>query len=102
MQPRQKIAVAGATGQVGRHVVEVLEARGYAVVAMSRSAGVDVITGNGLAAALAGVECIVDVANAATLDQEAATRFFTTAARNLHTAGAGAGVRRLVVLSIIG
>ena len=46
-----KIAVAGATGRVGRHVVDVLEARGHDVVAMSRSTGVDVITGNGLAQA---------------------------------------------------
>src|SRR6266571_3402646 len=54
-----KIAVAGATGRVGRHVVEVLEAQGHDVVPISRSSGVDVITGEGLAAALAGVECII-------------------------------------------
>ena len=40
-----KIAVAGATGRVGRHVVEVLEERGHDVVAISRSNGVDVIIG---------------------------------------------------------
>ncbi len=102
MQPRRKIAVAGATGQIGRHVVAVLEARGHDVVAMSRSSGVDLVSGDGLAAGLAGVECIVDVVNAGTLDQEAATRFFTTAARNLQETGARAGVQRLVVLSIIG
>ena len=64
MQARRKIAVAGATGRVGRHVVDVLTAGGHDVVAMSRSGGVDVVTGDGLAEALAGVQCIVDVASA--------------------------------------
>ena len=35
-------------------------------------------------------------------EQEAATKFFTTATRNLQGAGARAGVRRMVVVSIIG
>jgi uncharacterized protein YbjT (DUF2867 family) len=60
MQARRKIAVAGATGRVGRHVVDVLTAEGHDVVAMSRSGGVDVDSGDGLAAALAGVECVID------------------------------------------
>jgi uncharacterized protein YbjT (DUF2867 family) len=96
------IAVAGATGRVGRHVVEVLEAGGHEVVGMSRSNGVDVITGEGLTEALSGVECIVDAATGPSPDQDAATEFFTTAARNLHEAGERAGVRRMVVVSIIG
>ena len=45
MQARtKKIAVAGATGTVGRHVVDVLEAQGHDVVGMSRSLGVDVVS----------------------------------------------------------
>ena len=102
MQARKRIAVAGATGRVGRHVVDVLEAGGHDVVAMSRSTGVDVVTGDGLADALEGVECIVDAATGPSPDQEAATAFFTAAARNLHEAGEKAGVRRIVVVSIIG
>jgi uncharacterized protein YbjT (DUF2867 family) len=102
MQARRKIAVAGATGRVGRHVVDVLTAGGHDVVAMSRSSGVDVVTGDGLAEALAGVECVIDVASGPSPDQEAATAFFTAAARNLHEAGERAGVRRMVVVSIIG
>jgi hypothetical protein len=92
---KQKIAVAGATGRVGRHVVDVLKAGGHDVVAMSRSSGVDVVTGDGLAEALAGVECIIDVASPPSPDQEAATAFFTAAARNLHEAGQRAGVQIL-------
>jgi len=102
MQAPKKIAVAGATGRVGRHVVDVLEARGHDVVPMSRSCGVDVITGEGLDAALTGVECIIDAASGPSPDQDEATTFFTTAARNLHEAGARAGVRRMIVVSIIG
>jgi uncharacterized protein YbjT (DUF2867 family) len=102
MQPRRKIAVAGATGRVGRHVVGVLRAGGHDVVAMSRSGGVDVVTGDGLAEALEGVECVIDVASGPSPDQEAATEFFTAAARNLHEAGERAGVQRMVVVSIIG
>ena len=97
-----KIAVAGATGRVGRHVVDVLEARGHDVVRMARSTGVDVITGAGLAEALRGVECIVDVSTGPTPEQEPATEFFLTASRNLQQAGHDAGVRRLVVVSIVG
>ncbi|MGE5286290.1 MAG: NAD(P)H-binding protein, partial [Micromonosporaceae bacterium] len=79
-----------------------LEAREHDVVPMSRSQGVDVITGNGLAAALAGVDCVIDAATGPSPAQEAATTFFTTAARNLHEAGQRAGVRRMIVVSIIG
>jgi uncharacterized protein YbjT (DUF2867 family) len=102
MQVRRKIAVAGATGRVGRHVVDVLKVAGHNVVAMSRSSGVDVVTGDGLAEALAGVECIVDVATGPSPEQQAATQFFTAAARNLHEASQQAGVQRMVVVSIIG
>jgi uncharacterized protein YbjT (DUF2867 family) len=102
MQERKKIAVAGATGRVGRHVVDVLKAGGHDVAAISRSSGVDIITGAGLAEALAGADCIIDVATGPSPEQEAATQFFTTAARNLIAAGERAGVRRMVVVSIIG
>lgn len=97
-----RIAVAGATGRVGRHVVDVLEGQGHEVVRIARSHGVDVITGEGLDAALAGVECVVDTATGPSADRQEATAFFTTAARNLQAAAHRAGVRRIVVVSIIG
>lgn len=102
MSTTRKIAVAGASGRVGRPLVEVLESRGHDVVPMSRSHGVDIITGAGLDDALAGVEVVVDAATGPSSDREAATEFFTTAARNLQEAGGRAGVRRIVVVSIIG
>jgi uncharacterized protein YbjT (DUF2867 family) len=102
MQAGSRIAVAGATGRVGHHVVELLEAAGHDVVSISRSRGVDVITRDGLEQALAGAECVIDVSTGPSPDQQAATEFFTTATRNLHEIGERAGVRRLVVVSIIG
>jgi uncharacterized protein YbjT (DUF2867 family) len=102
MQKRRKIAVAGGTGRVGRHVVDVLEADGHDVVPMSRSSGVDVVTGEGLAEALAGVACIIDVATQPSPEQEAATAFFTASARNLQEFGERAGVEQIIVVSIIG
>ena len=102
MEPPTKIAVVGATGRVGRHVVDVLTERGHDVVPISRSGGVDIITGGGLAAALSGVDAIIDVATGPSAEEAPATEFFTTSARNLHEAGAAAGVTRMVVVSIIG
>jgi uncharacterized protein YbjT (DUF2867 family) len=102
MQEHRKIAVAGATGRVGRHVVDVLEEAGHDVVPMSRSTGVDVVTGEGLSEALAGVDSIVDAASWPSNEQEPATEFFIAATRNLQEAGERAGVQQIVVVSIIG
>ena len=98
----RKIAVAGGTGRVGSHIVELLRERGFEAVPMSRSTGVDVITGEGLDAALAGCGAIIDAATGPSPDEAEATAFFTTAAANLQAAGERAGVERLVVVSIIG
>ena len=102
MDAKSRVAVVGATGRVGRHVVDVLGARGHGVVAISRSHGVDVITGHGLAKALEGVESVIDAATGPSPDEQEATAFFTTAARNLQELGRQAGVERIVVVSIIG
>jgi uncharacterized protein YbjT (DUF2867 family) len=97
-----KIAVAGATGRAGRHVVDLARAQGHDVVAISRSQGVDLITGDGLAEALTGVDTIIDVATGPSSEEQPATEFFTTATRNLQEAGERAGVQRIVVASIVG
>ena len=102
MQSSRKIAVAGATGRVGHHTVDALRESGHEVVEVSRSNGVDVITGEGLADALTGVEGVVDAATGPSPEQDPATRFFTTAARNLQDAARRADVERIVVVSIIG
>jgi len=96
------IAVTGATGRLGRQVVDVLEGQGHEVVPIARSKGVDVITGQGLAEALEGVNVVVDLATGPSPDEREATEFFTTSTRNLQEAGVRAGVERIVLVSIIG
>jgi uncharacterized protein YbjT (DUF2867 family) len=97
-----KIAVTGATGRLGSPLVDVLEGRGYEVVPIARSKGVDVITGEGLVEALQGVDAVVDLATGPSPDEKEATEFFTTSTRNLQEAGVQAGVKRIVLVSIIG
>lgn len=97
-----RFAVAGATGRLGRHVVDVLTERGHQVVPIARAAGVDLVTGEGLAAALHGVEIVIDAASWHASEQDAATGYFRAATRNLHRAGTAAGVRLITVASVIG
>lgn len=97
-----KIAVAGATGRLGRHVVDVLNERGIEVVPFSRANGVNLETGEGLVEALDGVQIVIDASSTPSPDKDVATKFFQDASRNLHEAGQKAGVERLVVVSIIG
>ena len=97
-----RIAVAGGTGVVGRHVVEALRAAGAEPVVLARSAGVDLVTGAGLDAALRDVQAVVDVTNVSTQRRSAAVGFFTATTSALLAAGARAGVRHHVVLSVVG
>ena len=96
------IAVAGASGRLGTHLVKVLEERGHGVVPISRTHGLDVVTAVGLEHALTRVDCIIDAATGPSPDEAEATSFFTTASRNLHEAGHAAGVQRMLVVSIVG
>ncbi|QAY71994.1 NAD-dependent epimerase/dehydratase family protein [Agromyces protaetiae] len=97
-----KLAVAGGTGTVGTHVVDVAREHGHEVVVLTRSNGVDLLTGAGLAEALAGVEVVIDTSNITTLSAAKAVAFFTTATRTLLAAERAAGVRHHVALSIVG
>lgn len=97
-----KIAIAGGTGTVGRHVVRAAEERGHEVVVLSRKRGVDVIEGTGLTSALEGVESVVDVLNLTSLSTKKAVSFFTATTRNLLDAEARIGVSHHVALSVVG
>lgn len=97
-----KIAVAGGTGVAGQLVVEALRDRGHAPVPLSRRGGVDLVTGAGLDAALAGVDAVVDVSNVTSTRKSVVVGFFDAAGRNLQRAAERAGVRHLVTLSIVG
>ena len=87
----QKIAVTGATGRVGTHLVEILEQRGNDVVPIARSTGVDVVSGEGLDEALAGAETIIDAATGPSPDQEEATVFLRLGAEPAASRRCGRG-----------
>ncbi|MBN6038063.1 SDR family oxidoreductase [Amycolatopsis sp. 195334CR] len=97
-----RIAVAGATGNIGALTVAALERQGHDVVRISRSLGVDLSTGAGLDEALTGVEAVVDAINAPAADEAATVAYLGTATRHLLAAEARAGVRHHVLLSIVG
>jgi uncharacterized protein YbjT (DUF2867 family) len=97
-----KIVVIGGSGLIGSKLVNLLRARGHEVVAASPFTGVNTITGEGLAEALAGAQIVVDVANSPSLDDKAAMDFFVTSGRNLLAAEKAAGVKHHVALSVVG
>ena len=97
-----KIVIIGGTGLIGSKLANILRARGHDVNAASPASGVNTITGEGLAAALAGADVVVDVANSPSFADDAVLAFFQTSGTNLLRAEAGAGVRHHVALSVVG
>ena len=97
-----KIVVIGGSGLIGKKTVPNLRQRGHEVVAASPSSGVNTVTGEGLAEALAGARVVVDVANAPSWEDNAVLAFFETSGRNLLAAEAAAGVGHHVALSVVG
>jgi uncharacterized protein YbjT (DUF2867 family) len=97
-----KIVVIGGTGLIGKKVVMNLRQHGHEVVAASPSSGVNTVTGEGLAQALAGAQVVVDVANAPSWEDNAVLAFFEASGRNLLAAEAAAGVGHHVALSVVG
>ena len=97
-----KIVVVGGSGLIGAKLVNKLRQRGHEVVAASPASGVNTITGEGLAEALAGAQVVVDVANSPSFEDRAVLEFFETSGRNLLAAEATAGVGHHVALSVVG
>src|SRR6478609_1448704 len=95
-----RVAVAGGTGTVGTHVVARLQELGHEPLVLSRSRGVDLVTGSGLD--LRGVDAVVDVGNVTTLGARRSRAFFEATTRTLLAAEGRAGVRHHVALSIVG
>ncbi len=69
---------------------------------IARSTGADLVTGEGLEAALAGVDAVIDATNVASTGKRVSSEFFEATARTLMRTAATAGVRHIVALSIIG
>ena len=97
-----KIVVIGGTGLIGSQLVTVLRQRGQEVLSASPNSGVNTLTGEGLAEALAGVQVVVDLENSPSFEDKVVMEFFETSSRNLLAAEAAAGVRHHLALSIVG
>jgi uncharacterized protein YbjT (DUF2867 family) len=97
-----RIAVAGGTGTLGRHIVDALTADGHEPIVLTRSTGVDLLSGDGLAAMLGGVDAVVDATSVATTRADASERFFRVVTTNLLEAEERAGVPHHVAVSIVG
>jgi uncharacterized protein YbjT (DUF2867 family) len=102
MEVVMKIVVIGGSGLIGTKLVGRLRQKGHEVVAASPNSGVNTVTGEGLADALAGAEVVVDVANSPSFEDRAVLEFFETSGRNLIAAEAAAGVKHHVALSVVG
>lgn len=97
-----KIVVIGGTGLIGSQVVAKLTAHGHEAIAASPGTGVNSITGEGLAGALAGADVVVDVSNSPSFEKDAVLEFFTTSTAHLLAAEKVAGVGHHVALTIVG
>nr|WP_296069422.1 NAD(P)H-binding protein [uncultured Actinoplanes sp.] len=97
-----RVAVAGATGNIGGLTVSALQRDGHDVVRISRSLGIDLVTGDGLDAVLQGVESVIDATNVPAGNRAESLAYFGAVARNLLAAEQRAGVRHHVLLSIVG
>ncbi len=98
-----RIAIAGGTGTLGRHVTGELVARGHEVRVLHRSSKdfpVDLATGAGLGAALDGCDVVVDASNASS--PRRARQVLVEGSRQLLAAEQKAGVRHHVCVSIVG
>ena len=96
-----KIVVIGGTGLIGSKTVAILRQRGHEVLAASPNSGVNTLTGEGLAQALAGAATVVDLANSPSFEDKAVMDFFEASERHLLPAEKEAGVRHHVALSIV-
>src|SRR6476619_5450747 len=99
---KMKIVVIGGSGLIGSKVINILRQGGHEVVAASPSTGVNTLTGEGLAEALAGAQVVIDVANSPSFEDKPAMDFFEKSGRNLIAAEKTAGVKHHVALSVVG
>lgn len=95
-----KVTVLGGNGTAGSAIVKALSARGVETVAASRSTGVDVLTGEGLDAALAGADVVIDALNAD--PGKKANRLLISGTANALAAASRASVKHYILLSIVG
>jgi uncharacterized protein YbjT (DUF2867 family) len=96
------VTLIGGSGLIGKKLAPLLERAGHRVALASPSRGVDAVTGQGLAQALAGADVVVDVSNSPSFEPTAVLNFFRASTSNLLAAEQAAGVRHHVALSVVG
>lgn len=96
-----RIVIFGA-GLIGSQLAAHLAGQGHDVVALGREAGIDTTTGQGIAEAVDGAEVVVDLTNSPSWADDDVLAFFRESTAHLVAAGAAAGVRHHVILSIVG
>ena len=96
------IAIAGGTGILGGAVAAVAEERGHRVRILSRSGGVDVRSGEGLAAAIEGADAVIDALSMQTTSAKAAVAFFEATTAALLAAEKEVGIAHHLIPSIVG
>ena len=97
-----KLAIAGGTGMTGGHIAAIARERGHDVVVLSRSTGIELLSGAGLTGALDGVDALIDVTNVVTAKPDVSVMFFAGATKSLLGAERAAGVAHHLVLTIVG
>ena len=97
-----KVVVVGGTGLIGSKLTRKLDGHGHEAVPAAPNTGVSTPTGEALCELLEGVQAVVDVSNSSDWGDDAVMRFFQTSSRNLLAAGAAAGARHHVALSVVG
>jgi uncharacterized protein YbjT (DUF2867 family) len=97
-----KIVVIGGSGLIGKKLIPILRGWGHEAVSASPSSGVNTITGEGLAEALAGADVVVDVTNSPSFEDQAVREFFETSTSNILAAEQATGVKHHVALSVVG
>jgi uncharacterized protein YbjT (DUF2867 family) len=97
-----KIVIIGGSGLIGSKLVARLRDEGHVAVPASPDTGVNTLTGEGVSAAVAGADVVVDVSNSPSFEDAAVLRFFETSTGNLLAAEAAANVGHHVALSIVG
>jgi len=98
----QKVVVLGGTGMIGSLAVSSLARAGIDVVSASRRSNVNILTGEGLDAALAGADTVIDTTDVSNFDSDTLKNFFRESGEKIFAAERKAGIRHHITLSIFG
>lgn len=96
-----KLVIIGGTGLIGSQVTKKLSNR-YEVLAASPQTGVNTLTKEGLDEALKNASVVMDVSNSPSFADDDVMNFFRTSTENLVAAGKKAGIKHLIILSVVG